>query len=164
MTTTKTPGIPALNCPIVGPHPAHEWDGKPHDGRVPKFWCDHDYPVAEHLAGPWFAVLADHAGFVYDSVADARENAEDTDETFEISVRRGTAAVITPAGDRGRLPGSYHCGDLAYELDVYLDVYLDDPSVAAAARLAQAQAMAAGLNTRWRRLSHAPSTAPEATR
>jgi hypothetical protein len=95
----------------------------------------------------WVAVLADHSGFVYESVEDARENAEDPEgEEFEISVRRGSAAVITPAGDRGRLPGSYLSGDLAYELD---DVWLDDDdeTVGVAVRFAQAQAMAAGLNT-----------------
>jgi hypothetical protein len=101
----------------------------------------------ENLTGPWVAVLADTYGFVYESVADARENADHAaGREFGVSVRRGTAAVIEPAGDRGRLPGSYHSGDLAYELD---DVWLDDAddqSIGADARFAQAQAMAAGLN------------------
>lgn len=102
--------------------------------------------MSEHLKGPWIAVLADRYGFVYESLADALENAEDPEfETFEISVRRGTAAVIKPAGVRSRLPGSYSCGDLAYEID---DVYLndDDDSVGGEARYEQAKAMAAGLN------------------
>jgi hypothetical protein len=107
--------------------------------------------AAEHLTGPWMAVLNDCYGFVYESVADARENAEDPDgDAFQISVRRGTAAATRPAGDRSRLPGSYHEGDLAYELD---DVWLtdeDEPSIAAEARFAQAQAMAAGLNAAWK--------------
>lgn len=100
----------------------------------------------EHLTGPWVAILSDSDGFVYESVADLRDSAEDPDgEMFEISVRRGTAAVIRPAGDRGRLPGSCRSGDVAYELD---DVWLndEDDSIGVAARFAQAQAMAAGLN------------------
>lgn len=103
-------------------------------------------PNAEHLRGPWAAILADSMGFVYESEADARENAEDPEnEEFEVSVRRGTAAATRPAGDRARLPGSYSVGDLAYEID---DVWMndEDDSVTVAARFAQAQAMAAGLN------------------
>lgn len=99
-----------------------------------------------HLRGPWTAFLADSYGFVYESADDLRENAEDPEnDEFEVSVRRGTAAAIYPAGDRPRLPGSYQSGDVAYELN---DVWLDDEdeSVSVRARYAQAQAMAAGLN------------------
>lgn len=98
------------------------------------------------LTGPWLAVVADRYGFVYDSVADAKDSAED--DEVKISVVRGTAMPNDRNGTTGvllRLPGSHDSGDVAYELD---DVYLDDEdeSVAADARYAQAQAMAAGLN------------------
>lgn len=102
--------------------------------------------TVEHLTGPWHAYLADRDGFVYESVADALENAEDTEDEFQITVVRGTALPNDRSGCRLRLPGSNHCGDRAYEID---DVYLedpDDPTVGAEARLLQAQAMAAGLN------------------
>lgn len=94
----------------------------------------------------WVALIADPYGFVYESAEDARENAEDPKgEEFEISVRRGTAAALRPAGDRPRLPGTYLSGDMAYQLE---DVWLDDvdETVGLAVRFAQAQAMAAGLN------------------
>lgn len=102
---------------------------------------------AKALAGPWLAVLSDRYGFVYDCVEDARESAEDGE--VSISVVRDSAMPSDRGGTTGvllRLPGSYHSGDKAYELD---DVYLDDPddqSIAAAARFEQAKAMAAGLN------------------
>jgi hypothetical protein len=99
-----------------------------------------------HLAGPWQAVLAESDGFVYDSVADALENAEDPEGEFTVTVVRGSAMPNDRSGCRLRLPGSFLSGDKAYELD---DVYLDgdgDESVSAVARFAQAQAMAAGLN------------------
>lgn len=104
---------------------------------------------AEALRGPWVAVLADGDGFVYDSVDDARENAEDPEDQFTVTVVRGSAAPSDRDGTTGinlRLPGTFMAGDVAYVLD---DVYLDDPddpSVGADARLAQALAMAAGLN------------------
>lgn len=99
------------------------------------------------LRGPWQAVIADRWGFVYTSVEDARDNVEDPEAELTIAVVRGTAAPDDRGGTTGcrlRMPGSWLTGDMAYELD---DVYLDhDPSIAAAARWAQAQAMAAGLN------------------
>lgn len=107
---------------------------------------DPDQVKRHALQGPWQAVLADSYGFVYESVADAQENADDPDDEFTITVVRGGALPHNDSGCRPRLPGSYHSGDKAYELD---DVYLDDPddpSIAAEARFAQAQAMAAGLN------------------
>lgn len=102
--------------------------------------------AVNHLQGPWTAVLTDLTGFVYTSVADARDNVEDPDEQVSIAIVRGSALPDDRSGCRLRLPGSYHSGDMAYEMD---DVYLDDPddeSVGAEARYAQAQAMAAGLN------------------
>lgn len=105
-----------------------------------------DQITADALRGPWLAVLADRWGFVYDSVADAAENTEDPDEEHRVTIVRGTAMPNDRSGCRLRLPGTYRCGDVAFELN---DVYLDgegDESTGAAARLAQAQAMAAGLN------------------
>jgi hypothetical protein len=101
---------------------------------------------SEHLRGPWLATLSDRAGFVYDSVADARGNADDPDDEFSVSIVRGTAMPDDRSGCRLRMPGSYSAGDQIFDLD---DLYLDDDgdeSVTAGARFAQAQAMAAGLN------------------
>lgn len=98
------------------------------------------------LRGPWIAVLAENDGFVYPSVADAIESLGE-DEEVEIAVVRGTAMPNDRDGTTGvllRRPGSCHCGDIAYEIECYL--VDDDESVGAAARYAQAQAMAAGLN------------------
>lgn len=94
---------------------------------------------SDYLRGPWTAVIS-NAGDAYDSVRTALIELG-MDGEVDISVRRGTAAP-----DDGYLPGSYASGDVAYELN---DVYLSadgDASVAAEARFAQAQAMAAGLN------------------
>lgn len=99
-------------------------------------------PNAEHLRGPWAAVIS-RRGKAYPDVRTARIELGDNGEV-DISVRRGTARPHED--DDGYLPGSYATGDLAYELSF---VYLTDdgdPSVAAEARFAQAQAMAAGLN------------------
>lgn len=97
------------------------------------------------IRGLWVAVLADRHGFVYDSVADAYENSG-PEEEHRIAVVRGTAMPNNRSGDRPRMPGTTRSGDTVFELD---DVYLDgdgDESTGAVARLAQAQAMAAGLN------------------
>jgi hypothetical protein len=102
--------------------------------------------IEEALRGPWVAVLADRWGFVYESVADARENTEDPDEEHKVTIVRGSALPNDRSGCRPRLPGSNLCGDRVFELD---DVYLDgdgDDSTGAEARYAQAVAMAAGLN------------------
>jgi hypothetical protein len=96
-------------------------------------------PNAEHLRGPWQAVIA-CAGDAYDSVRTARIELG-MDGEVDISVRRGSAAP-----DDGWLPGIHQTGDVAYELE-YVPLTPDgDESVAAEARFAQAQAMAAGLN------------------
>jgi hypothetical protein len=96
------------------------------------------------LAGPWRAVLADLNGDVYASVAAAPEGVEDQDEPVTISVVRGTALPVDRGGDLCA-PGTYHSGDVAYELDG-VDLEDDDPSVGADARFIQAEAMSAGLN------------------
>lgn len=95
--------------------------------------------AAEHLRGPWMAVLSDTDGTVYPTVAAAIENLGEEEEV-EIAVVRGTAAPTD-----GERPGRHACGDAAYEIECYL-IDPDDPSVGAEARYAQAQAMAAGLN------------------
>lgn len=97
---------------------------------------------ADHLAGPWAAILS-HQGESYPDMRTALIELGQDGEV-DISVRRGTA--LAHEDDDGYLPSSYATGDVAYELD---DVYLvdpDDPSVGAEARFAQALAMAAGLN------------------
>lgn len=98
--------------------------------------------ASDHLTGPWRAVIS-HRGEAYDSLRTASIELGQEGEV-DISVRRGTA--LAHEDDDGYLPGSYHTGDVAYELE---NVYIedpDDPSVGAEARFAQAQAMAAGLN------------------
>jgi hypothetical protein len=93
----------------------------------------------DHLRGPWQAVISAR-GDAYDGVRTALIELGEEGEV-DISVRRGSAAP-----DDGCLPGSYHTGDVAYELEYVYLVDPDDPSVGAEARFAQAQAMAAGLN------------------
>lgn len=96
----------------------------------------------EHLRGPWVAVIS-CSGESYNDLRTARIELG-LDGDVDISVRRGTA--LPREDDDGYLPGSYRSGDVAYEIE---NVYLvddGDPSVAAEARYAQAQAMAAGLN------------------
>ena len=101
--------------------------------------------MSAHLSGPWSAYIAEDDGFVYDSIDDVRENAEDPEGEFTIVIVRGSALPDDRSGIRLRLPGSCMVGDTAHEMD---DVYLDeeDASVGLEARWAQAQAMAAGLN------------------
>lgn len=101
----------------------------------------------DFLRGPWLAVLADCDGFVFESIDEAREDADESEE-FRVSVIRGTAmpSERLDEDDTPRLPGSHNSGDQVFELD---GLYLDgdgDLSVSAEARYAQAQAMAAGLN------------------
>lgn len=95
----------------------------------------------EALRGPWQAILT--AGTdTWDNYADALEDfGSDYDEEVEISVVRGTAAPE----EGGRAARSPHSGDVAYVVECYL-VDDDDPSCGAEARMAQAVAMAAGLN------------------
>lgn len=105
--------------------------------------------MTDHLQGPWAAVIADRDGFVYNSVDDVRENAEDPEDEYTIAVVRGSAVPTDRNGTTGcrlRLPGSAFCGDKAYEIE---NIYLDgdgDETTGLEARWAQAQAMAAGLN------------------
>lgn len=105
---------------------------------------------AKYIRGPWLAVLTDSHGFVYSNFDVALEElGEDHDDEMTIAVVRGTALPVEQDPGDGsvlRMPGSYSTGDMVFELD---DVWLVDPddnSVGAAARYAQAQAMAAGLN------------------
>lgn len=95
----------------------------------------------------WLAVLADRDGFVYPTFAQARADLDD-DAEMTISVVRGTALPVDDdLGDGLRAcSGPYNAGDVAYEIDAYL-VDPDDESEGAAVRYAQAQAMAAGLNS-----------------
>lgn len=95
--------------------------------------------TTNHLRDPWAAVIS-HQGDAYDSVRTARIELG-MDGEVDISVRRDTAAP-----DDGYLPGTCNTGDIAYELNYVLLTEDGDPSVAAEARWAQAQAMAAGLN------------------
>lgn len=96
-----------------------------------------------HLAGPWKAILSDRNGDIYDTVNEARINLGPHAEV-EISVRRGTALPETELIG-ATLPGSNYSGDVACTIDAYLGDPHDE--VGAEARYAQAQAMAAGLNT-----------------
>lgn len=96
---------------------------------------------AEALRGPWFAVLSDNYGELYESIEDFGEG-----DSVEIAVVRGTAA---PTGSRR--PGSYRNIDVLYELED-----LDDEPQEIADRWAQAQAVAAALNAR----STVPGPAP----
>jgi hypothetical protein len=95
-----------------------------------------------HLRGPWAALIS-YRGESYDSLRTARIELG-PDGEVDISVRRGTA--LPHEDDDGYLPGSYAAGDLAYELEDVMLTDDGDPSTAADARYAQAQAMAAGLN------------------
>jgi hypothetical protein len=103
--------------------------------------------INEHLRGPWLAVLSDDSGFVYPTVDDAIDTLGEEEEV-DIAVVRGSAMPNDRNGTTGvllRRPGSVMSGDVAYEIECYL---VDgDSSVSAAARYAQAQAMAAGLNS-----------------
>lgn len=103
--------------------------------------------ISEHLTGPWRAVLHDTDGFVWPSVDEAIEDHGD-DEEVTVAVVRGSALPNDRDGTTGvllRMPGHRLSGDVAHEVDCYL-VDPDDESTGAAARFAQAQAMAAGLN------------------
>jgi hypothetical protein len=99
---------------------------------------------AEALVGPWQVVLADRHGNVYADVATALAEVEDQDDPVTISVVRGTAVPERLGGDLFA-PGSHHTGDVAYEIEAYLEDP-HDSTIGADARLAQAEAMAAGLN------------------
>jgi hypothetical protein len=99
------------------------------------------------MGGPWLPVLADDDGFVYPTVKDAVEALGEGEEV-RISVVRGTATPTDRNGTTGvllRLPGSYHAGDVACDVEAFL-VDPDDESTGAHARYEQAKAMAAGLN------------------
>lgn len=99
-------------------------------------------PNAELARGPWRAVIH-YRGECYPDVRTALIELGQDGEV-RIGVRR--ASALPDDEDMAYMPSSYATGDVAYELD---DVYLvddGDPSVAAEARFAQAQAMAAGLN------------------
>jgi hypothetical protein len=67
------------------------------------------------------------------------------DEAVRITVVRGTAVPIDDGEDRPCMPGTFHAGDVAYEVDAYL-TDPDDPSVSATVRFEQACAMVDGLN------------------
>ncbi|MBM0235913.1 hypothetical protein JNW88_00225 [Micromonospora sp. ATA32] len=99
--------------------------------------------ATEAVNGPWVAYLADPSGFVYQSVDDAMDDLGG-DEEVRIGVARRTAAPKERDGGL-RLPGTTTCGDEAYEIECYLDGD-GNPAESAAARYAQAQAMALGLN------------------
>jgi hypothetical protein len=91
----------------------------------------------EALRGPWVAVLCDDYG---DLLTPDDVNADDGSYTVEVV--RDSAAPKD-----GRMPGSYHSGDVLYSLD---DLFVDDedPSVGVWARWTQAQAVAEALNAR----------------
>jgi hypothetical protein len=93
--------------------------------------------TTDHLREPWKAVLADEDGDILDGL-----DGLDPDNEVSISIRRGTALP----DERGALPGTYKSGDII-ELWDFLYVEDGDPSTDAPARWAQAQAMAAGLNS-----------------
>jgi len=99
--------------------------------------------ISEHLRGPWQAVLAEPDGHVHASVEEAIEELGEEEEV-DIAVVRGTAVPTIRDGGLRR-PGSYAEGDVAHEISCWL-TDPDDESMGAAARWAQAQAMAAGLN------------------
>jgi len=107
--------------------------------------------TAERLRGPWRAVLSDRSGFVYEGVADALANADDPGGEFRVAVVRGSSWPNDRSGRRLRLPGSIQAGDRVFDLEDLLIEDSDD-SVSAGARYEQAQAMAAGLNTRWAKM------------
>jgi hypothetical protein len=105
----------------------------------------------EHLAGPWQAVLADIHGWVYDSVEDAVPELDELEELdyddFTIYiVRRASLPVRVTGRDRLRMPGVYSEGDVAHMDDDFQLVDTRTPATGGAARLAQARAMAEGLN------------------
>lgn len=96
--------------------------------------------TADALRGPWQAVLIDGDGYVIDNMSDLHPHQE-----VSISIRRWSALPTGPVGEQ-RLPGTCRSGDVI-ELWDYLYVEDGDPSTDAPARWAQAQAMAAGLNS-----------------
>lgn len=101
--------------------------------------------AAEHLRGPWLAMLEDRDGAVYPTWEMARKELDDGVE-MTISIVRDTAMPFDGGDPENlRLPGSYNAGDIAHETDAYL-VDDDDPSLGAEAQYARAQAMADGLN------------------
>ncbi len=96
--------------------------------------------------GPWHAFIADPDGFVYTSIDDLRENAEDPDDQFSVVIVKGSAMPDDRSGCRDRLPGSYTCADQALHTDdLYLGDDVDD-SESVTLTWARAQAMCAGLN------------------
>jgi len=97
-------------------------------------------PNAEHLRGPWKAVLSLHGEVIGGD--DPFAELIPSDEV-DISIRRGTA--LPDKDDEDSLPRTCRSGDV---IDLWDDLYVEDgdPSTDAAARWAQAQAMAAGLN------------------
>lgn len=91
--------------------------------------------TVNHPQGPWTAVLSQH-GDILDNLNGLRP-----DDEVDISICRWSAM---PDED-GILPRAYASGDV---IELWDDLYVEDgdPSTNAAARWAQAQAMAAGLN------------------
>lgn len=101
----------------------------------------------DHLRGPWSAVLSCD-GYCYNTVAEALADL-DPDDEMTISVRRGSALPHGGPNDPDPvLPGTYASGDCIFEIDVYLGGD-GDLSTGCAARYAQAEAMAEGLNAAW---------------
>jgi hypothetical protein len=96
-----------------------------------------DTATADALRGPWKAVMSSHGDIV-----NLPELAPD--DEVDISIRRATALPVKEDDDTC-LPGTCNSGDL---IRLWENLYVEevDPSTDAAARWAQAQAMAAGLN------------------
>ncbi|MEU5946274.1 hypothetical protein ABZ793_12015 [Micromonospora sp. NPDC047465] len=98
-----------------------------------------DSNTADALRGPWQACLTDDYGFVLDNLDDS-----DPADEVRISIRRGSALPKDRHGNL-RLPGTCLSGDV---IDLWDGIYVEDGDLStdAAARWAQAQAMADGLN------------------
>ena len=134
----------------------HGWHTADERGQRTAPICPADTPVEEaarilanyvpmetkgHLTAPWRAVLADDLGFVLVGL----DHLDPGCGEVTISIRRASALPIARDAEESELPASARPGDVIALWD-HVDVDGGDPSTDAAARWAQAQAMADGLN------------------
>lgn len=94
--------------------------------------------TTDHLHGPWTASRLDQYGYVLTD-----QDVDHEEPVRSIVVTRGPASPVARDGDEPRMPGGgWHIGDVLYAHDD-----LDDDPEQIPTLWAQAQAVAAALNT-----------------